>query len=139
MGGSGPGEDDARTRGVGSLSAEKSETERTRASSDLNRLLEVESRLQERLAGAEEAARRFEVLADLLLQAAPRELLIRRLGQALARTSRQVHTLEQRIVPRLSREIARVRRTLDERLRLQHLQSQQARTKPGHGPMAGAF
>lgn len=91
-----------------------------------------------------DATTRFEVLSDLLLEAAPRELLIRRLGQALARTSRQVHTLEQRVGPRLSAEIARVRRTLDERerderLRLKHLQRKRGRRSSRAGPPAGAF
>lgn len=80
-----------------------------------------------------EATDRFETVTDLLLEAAPRELLIRRLGEALARTSRQVHTLEQRIGPGLAGQIRRVRRTLDERereerLRLKHLQRARRRS-----------
>ncbi len=66
---------------------------------------------------AVEAAGRFEALADLLLEAAPREMLLRRLGQALARTSRQVNTLERRLAPALASQIATVRRTLDEGMR----------------------
>ena len=74
-----------------------------------------------------QAAGEFEQLVALLLEAAPREALIRRLGDALAQTSRQVHTLERRVAPQLERRIATVRRTLDERerderLRLKHLQ-----------------
>jgi V/A-type H+-transporting ATPase subunit D len=73
-----------------------------------------------------EAANRFEALAELLLEAAPREMLLRRLGEALAKTSRQVNTLEQRLAPGLEREMSRVRRALEERereerLRLRHL------------------
>jgi V/A-type H+-transporting ATPase subunit D len=87
-----------------------------------------------------EAADRFETLADLLIEAAPRELLVRRLGDALARTSRQVHTLEQRVGPRLEGEITRVRRTLDQRereeqLRLKHVQ----RKRGGRLPSLGHF
>ena len=72
------------------------------------------------------AATEFEQLAELLLKAAPQEMLIRRLGEALARTSRQVHTLERRLAPRLREDISRVRQVLDERereerLRLAHL------------------
>ncbi|HXQ30148.1 MAG TPA: V-type ATP synthase subunit D [Gemmatimonadales bacterium] len=73
------------------------------------------------------AAARFEQFAELLLDAAPREMLIRRLGEALSQTSRQVNTLERRVAPGLQQEITAVTRALDERereerLRLKHLQ-----------------
>jgi len=72
------------------------------------------------------AAREFEALVELLLDAAPREMLLRRLGEALAQASRQVNTLERRLLPALRREATGVRRVLDEReredrLRLKHL------------------
>jgi H(+)-transporting ATP synthase subunit D len=72
------------------------------------------------------AATAFETLADLLLEAAPRELLLRRLGEALARTSRQVNAIERRTLPALRARIAHVGRALDEaereeRLRLRRL------------------
>jgi len=70
---------------------------------------------------AEETASRFETLIDLLLQAAPHELLMRRLGEALSQTSRQVNTLERRVSPGLEHQIATTRRTLDEREREEHL------------------
>ena len=74
------------------------------------------------------ATAEFERLADLLLDAAPREMLIRRLGEALAQTSRQVNTLERRLAPALRAAVTGMRRTLDERereerLRLKHLKS----------------
>jgi len=77
------------------------------------------------------AAARFEALADLLVEAAPREMLIQRLGDALARTSRQVNTLERRLVPGLGAQMAGVGRALEERereehLRLKHLQGRRA-------------
>ena len=73
----------------------------------------------------------FERLADQLLDAAPREMLIRRLGEALAQTSRQVHTLERRLAPALRTQVTGMRRTLDERereerLRLKRLKSSRA-------------
>jgi H(+)-transporting ATP synthase subunit D len=79
------------------------------------------------------AATEFETLADILLEAAPRELLVRRLGEALARTSRQVNAIERRTLPELRARIARLRRALDEserdeRLRLRRLL--QARAGP---------
>lgn len=71
-----------------------------------------------------QAAAEFEKLTQLLLDAAPREMLLRRLGQALAQTSRQVHSLEHRLSPRLRGDIARVRQVLDEREREERLRLQ---------------
>lgn len=70
---------------------------------------------------AARAAREFEQLGELLLAAAPREMLIRRLGEALSRTSRQVHTLERRVAPTLQHQMTVVRRHLEEREREEHL------------------
>ena len=67
------------------------------------------------------AAGAFERLAELLLEAAPQEMLLHRLGLALGQTSRQVQTLERRIAPRLVSEIARVRQVLEEREREERL------------------
>lgn len=72
-------------------------------------------------AASQVAAERFERLVELLLAAAPKELLMRRLGQALARTSRLVNTLEQRVSVGLGRDLAAMRRTLEEREREEHL------------------
>jgi V/A-type H+-transporting ATPase subunit D len=66
------------------------------------------------------AADSFERLMDLLLTAAPREMLLRRLGDALARTSRQVHALEHRVAPGLEGQIARIGGGLEEREREDH-------------------
>lgn len=70
---------------------------------------------------AVETASEFEKLAELLLDAATREMLLRRLGEALSRTSRQVHTLERRVAPSLVDQMGVVRRTLEEREREEHL------------------
>jgi len=67
------------------------------------------------------AADAFETLTELLLDAAGREALLRRLGDALSRTSRQVNTLERRLDPALRGQLTSVRRTLDEREREEHL------------------
>ncbi len=66
------------------------------------------------------AAEEFEALADLLLDAAAREMLVQRLGQALAQTSRQVNSLERRLAPALRAQIARVHQGLEEREREEH-------------------
>ena len=73
------------------------------------------------------AAARFEELADLLLDAAPREQRVRRLSEAVGETTRRLLTLEHRVAPRLAGQVATVRQQLEERereehLRLRHLQ-----------------
>jgi V/A-type H+-transporting ATPase subunit D len=64
-----------------------------------------------------EAARRHEEALDMLLSIASRELHLRRLGEEIRDTSRRINALEQLLVPRLSREVARVESTHDERSR----------------------
>ena len=68
-----------------------------------------------------EAAREFEALIEQLLDAAPEEYAIRRLGQALSHTTRLVNTLEQRVAARLAADVAEIRRTLSEREREEQL------------------
>ena len=82
----------------------------------------------------EEAARRYEEFAELLIDAAPREQRVRRLSDAVATTSRRLRTLEQRIAPALQGQIVSVRRDLDERereerLRLQRLVGRRAASR----------
>jgi vacuolar-type H+-ATPase subunit D/Vma8 len=72
-------------------------------------------------AACEDAAREFEILLEQLLNAAPQEHALRRIGQALSRTTRLVNTLEQRVAVRLAADLARTRRTLAEREREEHL------------------
>jgi V/A-type H+-transporting ATPase subunit D len=73
-----------------------------------------------------DAAARFEALVELLIDAAPREQRMRRLGEALADTTRRLRTLEQRVAPALAADIDGVRRQLEERereeqVRLRHI------------------
>jgi H(+)-transporting ATP synthase subunit D len=68
-----------------------------------------------------EAARGFEALLEQVLDAAPREHAMRRLGQALSQTTRRVNTLEQRVAVRLVADLAEIRRALSEREREEHL------------------
>lgn len=63
------------------------------------------------------AAERFEALVDLLLEAASEEIRIRRVADALRRTSRQVRSLEERLQPALEREGRRIEFVLEERER----------------------
>jgi V/A-type H+-transporting ATPase subunit D len=66
------------------------------------------------------AAVEFERLLEQLLEEAPKEHLMRLLGQALARATRLVNTLEQRVATSLTSDLAAMRRTLDEREREEH-------------------
>jgi H(+)-transporting ATP synthase subunit D len=72
-------------------------------------------------ASSQDAAREFEKLVEHLIDAAPQEHAIRRLGHALSRTTRLVNTLEQRVAVRLTADLAEIRRTLTEREREEHL------------------
>lgn len=78
------------------------------------------------------AAGEFEALTELLLDAAPREALLRRLGDALARTSRQVNTLERRVAPGLRGQVTAVARTLEEHEREEHLRLRRLRARNSH-------
>lgn len=63
------------------------------------------------------AAELFEKLVDGLLDAAPREALLRNLGEAVARTSRQLNVLERNLAPSLRLDVRGIRQALDERER----------------------
>ncbi|HTR50393.1 MAG TPA: V-type ATP synthase subunit D [Kofleriaceae bacterium] len=62
-----------------------------------------------------EAANRFEALFEQLVATLARESRVRAISSALARASRQLHTLEQRVGPELTTQIASATRVLDER------------------------
>lgn len=70
---------------------------------------------------AEGAADAFEDLTELLVKAAPNELRVARLADAVSTTSRQLQVLEERVQPELVARIADLRRTLEEREREEHL------------------
>lgn len=72
---------------------------------------------------SQDAARHFETLVERLLEAAPQEHTMRRLGAALASTTRLVNTLEQSVAPRLDADLTAIRRTLDEREREEHVRT----------------
>jgi H(+)-transporting ATP synthase subunit D len=66
------------------------------------------------------AADGFERLVEILLDAATTEIRLRRLAEALARTTRQVNTLERRVAPGLRAGAATIRAVLEEREREDH-------------------
>ncbi len=78
-----------------------------------------------------EAANHFEALATKLLQAVTRESQVRALGTALARTARQLHTLEQRVMPELAARVANVSTALDERDREDQTRLRTLRARAG--------
>lgn len=63
------------------------------------------------------AAEEFERLVELLLNVAAREQILRRLGDAVAHSSRLLRTLESRVQPSLQAAVNGVQQTLDERER----------------------
>jgi V/A-type H+/Na+-transporting ATPase subunit D len=70
---------------------------------------------------AEATTTELERLVDELLEAASREVLLERLGEQLARTTRQVNRLEQRVAPGLAARCAEIVRALEEREREDHV------------------
>ncbi len=62
-----------------------------------------------------EAANQFEALLAQLVATVATESRVRALSAALARSSRQLHTLEQRVAPELAAQIVTTTRALDER------------------------
>ena len=63
---------------------------------------------------------------------------MRRLGQALARTTRLVNTLEQRVATRLVADLSSIRQTLDEREREEHLRTKRLISRRRAAISAGA-
>jgi len=83
-------------------------------------------------APAAAAAESFERLLDRLLEAAPEEVFLRRLGQALSQATRLVNTLEQRVASSLTRDLGVMRRTLEEREREEHLRLKRIVSQRSH-------
>jgi len=80
---------------------------------------------------AEQAQTAFEHLVEQIVRVAPDELRLDRLGRHLARTTRQLNMLEQRLAPRLDAQHATMRRVLEERERDDHVR---LRTLRRHAP-----
>jgi H(+)-transporting ATP synthase subunit D len=83
------------------------------------------------------AAGEFEVLTELLLDMASREILIRRLARALAETSRRVNLLERRVGPGLAAEMTRIEATVGEREREEQLRYRRLLDRPRNGTRIG--
>jgi V/A-type H+-transporting ATPase subunit D len=68
----------------------------------------------------DEAASVFEAEVEVIVQLAETELRLRRLAEALRRTSRRLNALRHYLIPGLKAEIVRIRDCLDERERSDH-------------------
>lgn len=77
----------------------------------------------------DEAAHAHEQLLEHLLDLGARELTIRRLASAIARTTRQINALDNVLLPRLAEEAARITLTLDEREREEQARLRSARKR----------
>jgi len=97
----------------------------------VRRTMEARGTTPEGSGAAVRTAVEFETLVELLIDAAAREQQIQRLGEAVARSTRQLRTLEQRIEPALRSRIAWVRSTLDEREREEHVRLKHLRRRTG--------
>ncbi len=65
----------------------------------------------------DEAAAGFESILDLVIEMAPTEIKLKRLGKEIQKTTRRVNTLEQQLIPSLEDEVRLIRQTLEERER----------------------
>ena len=63
------------------------------------------------------AADRFEATMNLLMELASTEVLLRRIGNEIKKTTRRVNALEQNLVPELKTQVRFIRDTLEERAR----------------------
>ena len=59
----------------------------------------------------------FEHILDLVIEMAPTEIKLKRLGKEIQKTTRRVNTLEQQLIPSLEDEVRHIRQTLEERER----------------------
>ena len=83
---------------------------------------------------AGQTAAEFERLVELVIEALPKEQRVRRLGEALRKTTRQVNTLQLRVEPSLTKELSALERMLeererDERSRLRHVLRRRKRNR----------
>ncbi len=65
----------------------------------------------------DEVARGFEQVVARMLELAPRELRLRRIGDDIRRTNRKINALEQQLIPRLESEARAINQVLEERAR----------------------
>ena len=79
------------------------------------------------------AARGFETALDAIVDTAPLQVRIRRLGAELQRTTRRINTLEQRVITQLQQEIAGIELRLQERDREEQFRLKRFKRRVGRG------
>ncbi len=65
----------------------------------------------------DEVAAGFERILDLVIEMAPTEIKLKRLGKEIQKTTRRINTLEQQLIPSLEEHVRRIRQNLEERER----------------------
>ncbi len=80
----------------------------------------------------DEVATGFERIVRDMLDLAPRELRLRRMGEDIRRTNRRINALEQQLIPRLEAQARYIHQVLEERarddvIRLKRLKQKKAR------------
>jgi V/A-type H+-transporting ATPase subunit D len=81
-----------------------------------------------------EAARFHEQALEALLGVASKELYLKRLGEEIRDTSRRINGLEQLMIPRLEKEVARIDLALEERAREDAVRLKRFRSRRGGTP-----
>jgi len=79
----------------------------------------------------DEVAAGFEQIVRDMLDLAPRDLRLRRIGEEIRRTNRRINALEQHVIPRLEAQIRRICEVLEERARDDVLRLKRLKHKPG--------
>lgn len=87
---------------------------------------------------ADEVAAGFERVACDLLDLAPLDLRLSRVGEEIRRTNRKIHALQQHVIPRLEAQARFVSQTLDERARDDVIRLKRLKQKKNRSPGAGA-
>jgi V/A-type H+-transporting ATPase subunit D len=67
--------------------------------------------------GVDEVAEGFARIVLEMLELAPRELRLRRLGEEIRRTNRKINALQQQVIPRLEARARAIDQVLEERAR----------------------
>ncbi len=63
------------------------------------------------------AAERFERAVEILLELAPMEIRLKKLGEEIKKTTRRVNALEQKVIPELQTQVRFIRQVLEDRER----------------------
>lgn len=65
----------------------------------------------------DETARRFELVLELILRSVSVELRLKKLGTEIKKVTRRINALNEVMIPALTREVRKIRQTLEERER----------------------